>query len=99
MPAVRGGMGNNSSAIAGEGKVFGINQPKSDGRENSKDGKDFLQRGFWIVSARFSIYDIINDISGGNCGWILRFNQFSIRTNSFFGFLPFFPAGRSALCE
>ena len=40
MPAVRGGMGNHSGAVAGEGKVLRINQPKAVRRQYGKDGKD-----------------------------------------------------------
>ena len=39
MPAEMGGMGDQSSAIAGEGKGSGINEPELNGREDSKGGK------------------------------------------------------------
>lgn len=99
MPAVRGGMGNHSGAVTGEGKVLRINQPKADRRQYSKNGKDFLECGLWIVSGRLSVQDIICDIPAGNRAGVLRFLQFSIGANQFFWFLPFLPAGRSAVRE
>ncbi len=65
MSAVRGGMGNYSGAVTGEGKVLRINQPKADRRQYSKNGKDFLECGLWIVSGRLSVQDIICDIPAG----------------------------------
>ncbi len=84
MPAVRGGMGNHSGAVTGEGKVLRINQPKADRRQYSKNGKDFLECGMWIVSGRLSVQDIICDIPAGNRAGVLRFLQFSIGANQFF---------------
>ena len=81
MPAVRGGMGNHSGAIAGEGKVLRVNQPKADRRKYGKDGKDFLESGFRIVSGRLSVQDIIYDIFGSDCAGVLRLCQFSIGSN------------------
>lgn len=89
MPAVRGGMGNHSGAVTGEGKVLRINQPKADRRQYSKNGKDFLECGLWIVSGRLSVQDIICDIPAGNRAGVLRFLQFSIGANQFFGFCRF----------
>ena len=86
MAAVRGGMGNHSGAIAGEGKVLRVNQPKADRRKYGKDGKDFLECGMWIVSGRLSVQDIICDIPAGNRAGVLRFLQFSIGANQFFWF-------------
>ena len=86
MPAVRGGMGNHSGAVAGEGKVPGMNQPRADRWQYSKYGKDFLECGFRIVSGRLSVQDIICDIPAGNRAGVLRFLQFSIGANQFFWF-------------
>ncbi len=81
MPAVRGGMGNHSGAVAGEGKVLRVNQPKVDRRKYGKDGKDFLECGLWIVSGRLSVQDIIYDIFGSDCAGVFRLCQFSIGSN------------------
>ena len=86
MPTVRGGMGNHSGAVPGEGKVLRVNQPKADRRQYGKYGKDFLECGFWIVSGRLSVQDIICDIPAGNRAGVLRFLQFSIGANQFFWF-------------
>ena len=99
MPTVRGGMGNHSGAVPGEGKVLRVNQPKADRRQYGKYGKDFLECGFWIVSGRLSVQDIIYDALAvtvqGPCGSA----SFPSAPISFFGFLPFLPAGRSAVRE
>lgn len=49
MPAIRGGMRNNSRAVTGQGKVFRINQSGVYGRDRGKKGKDCLQGGFRII--------------------------------------------------
>ena len=63
-----------------------INQPKAYRRQYSKNGKDFLECGLWIVSGRLSVQDIICDIPAGNRAGVLRFLQFSIGANQFFWF-------------
>ncbi len=66
MSPVRGGMRNHGSAIAGDGAVLGIDQPKAQGREHGKDGKDLLECGFRIIGGRFSVHDTVGDIPGSN---------------------------------
>ena len=86
MPAERGRMGNYSGAVPGEGKVLRVNQPKAGRRQYGKDGKDYLECGFWIASGRLTVQDIIYDVPGGNRAGALRLRQFSIGANQFFGF-------------
>lgn len=80
MPAVRGGMGNHSGAVTGEGKVLRINQPKADRRQYGKDGKDFLECGFRIVRGKLTVQNIVYDVPGGYCAGVFRLRQFSIGT-------------------
>lgn len=66
MPAERGSMGNYSGAIAGQSKARSIDQPEPYGRENSKDGKNLQQGVFQIIRSRFAIYDVMDDVFGGD---------------------------------
>jgi len=77
MPAERGRMGNHGHAIARQGKVNGINQAEPYGWKYCKDRENLLQCLFRVIRDRLSIYDISNDVPGGNCTWIFRFQQFS----------------------
>ena len=54
MPAIRGGMGNHSSAVPGQGKVFRIDQPKAYRGQYGKNGKDHLECGFGIAGGRLT---------------------------------------------
>ena len=66
MPAIRGGMQNNSRAVTGQSKVFRIDQTEAGRREHGKQGKDHLQGGFGIVRSRESGHDVRYDIPAGN---------------------------------
>ncbi len=94
MPAERGGMGNHGCAIAGQGKVRGINQAEPDGREDCKDRENLLQCLFRVIRGGFPIHDISNDIPGGKCIWVFRLLQFSIGADYLFGFLAVFAGGK-----
>lgn len=86
MPAVRGGMGNHSGAVSGDGKALYVNQPETDRRQHGKNGKDFLECGFRIVSGRLTVQDIIYNVPGGHRAGVFRFRQSSIGANQFFWF-------------
>ena len=90
MAAVRGGMGDNSSAVPGEGKILGINKPKACGGQHGKDGKDLLEGGFWIIGGRLAGHDIIYDVLSSNGAGIFGLSQFAVWANKFLGFFAVF---------
>lgn len=90
MPSERGGMGDQSSAIAGECKGSRINKPQPNGREDSEEEKDPLESRLWVWGSRTSIHDITDDVIGGNRGGVLGFYQLAVRTNDFFRLLSIF---------
>lgn len=90
MPSERGGMGDQSSAIAGECKGSRINKPHPNGREDSEEEKDPLESRLWVWGSRTSIHDITDDVIGGNRGGVLGFYQLAVRTNDFFRLLSIF---------
>ena len=93
MAAVRGGMGDNSSAVPGEGKILGINKPKACGGQHSKDGKDPLECGLGIIGGRLPSHDVIYDVLSGNGAGIFGLSQFPVRANKFLWLFAVF-AGR-----
>ena len=93
MSPVRGGMGNHGSAITGDGEVVGIDQSKAQGREDGKDGKDLLKSHFRIFGGGFPSRILLTIslvvMEEGSSGSV----SLPSGPISFFGFLPFLPAG------
>lgn len=90
MLAVRGGMRDQCSAIAGEGKVLRINEAEADGREDVEEEKDPLESCFGIIRGRHAVHDTGNDVFCGDRGGVIGLNQFAVRADHLFGFLPVF---------
>ncbi len=60
-------MGNDSSAITGEGKAAGSDQAEFRRRKNCKKEKYLLQCSLWIIRGWKTTYDIFYDIKKGKC--------------------------------
>lgn len=65
VPPIRGGMGRDGCAIAGYSKVFGVNQPRLYGREDSKEEKEFLEGSLRVITGGRAIHNPFYNICSG----------------------------------
>ena len=73
-------MGNHSGAIAGHGKVCGINQAEPDRWEDCKQEENFLQRGFWVIGGGEAVFNLFYDICCGK-GAVIVICEFAVDLN------------------
>ena len=87
-------MGNDSSAITGEGKAVRSNQTEFHRRKNCKKEKYLLQCSLWIIRGWKAAHDIFYDIFRGNGAVFLR--EFTVCTNYFVRFFTVFIGRKEA---
>ncbi len=90
MPAGRGSMGDQCSAIAGEGKGSGVNEVELEGREDGEEEKDPLEGSLRVFRSRAAIHNVADDVFGGNVGGVFRFCQLAVSANGLFRLFPIF---------
>lgn len=89
---IRGSMRGDSSAVTGEGKVFGINKSKLQGGKDGKEEENFLECSFRIVAGRPAVHDSLHNIISGN-GRRIIICELTVRTDNLVGFFGI-PVGR-----
>lgn len=93
MPAVRGGMRDQCSAVPGEGKGSRINEAKAYGREDGEDEKEPLKSFLGIIRGGSAVHNIGDDVISGDWGGVLGFNQLAVRSDHLFRLLTIFASG------